>query len=108
MKNVVFFIPAIIFTAFYGLLMLGGGLSVSPVVFFWIAMFVISGVLMAKKLFWGGILGILPGCHLMYMSTIDTGQIMNIELPMGVIVAAYYLACSIYIFVKRRKNADVQ
>lgn len=106
MKNIIFFIPAIIFTAFYGLIILGIGLPVSPIVFVWIALFIISGILMTIKLFWGGILGILPGCYLIYMSTVDTGQIMKIELPLGVIIATYYFVCSSYIFIKRKKHID--
>ena len=104
MSKLLYFLPAIIFTAFYGLVILGTGLSVSPLVTVWIALFIASGILMAKKLFWGGALGILPGCYLIYMSTIDTGQIMNIELPLGAVVVAYYLACGSYIFVKHKKH----
>ena len=106
MKNTVYFIPAFIFTVAYSLILIGTGLSVSQIVFACIALFIISGILMAKKLFWGGVFGILPGCYLMYMSTVDTGQIMNVELPLGDIVVSYYLVCSIYIFVRRKKLTD--
>ena len=106
MKKIVFFIPAIVFTAFYGLIIIGTGLPVSPMVYVWIALFIISGILMVKKLFWGGLLGVFPGCYLIYMSTIDTGQIINIELPLGVIVVAYYLVCCAYIFIQRKKHTD--
>ncbi len=104
MRKFLFFIPAIIFTAFYGFVMIGIGLSVSPMVFIWIALFIISGILLAKNLFWGGVLGILPGCHSMYMSTIDTGQVMNIELPLGIVIVAFYLICSVYVYVKHKKQ----
>lgn len=49
-------------------------------------------------------LGVLPGGYLMYISTRDTGQIMNIELPLGLIVVAFYLICSIYIFVRNKSK----
>jgi hypothetical protein len=104
MRNVLYFIPALVFAAFYGWVLIGTGLSVSPFVYIWIALFVLSGILMAQGRFWGGVPGVLPGLHMMYMSTVDTGQIINIELPMGIIVAAFYLACAGYLFNKSGKQ----
>lgn len=106
MKKVLFFIPAIVFIVFYGLIIIVDGPSVSPVVFLWIALFIGSGILMVRKLFWGAVLGFLPGFHLMYMSTVDTGQIMNVEFPSGVIIVIYYLLCGIYIFLKFNRHTD--
>lgn len=59
-----------------------------------------SGFLLNKDKFWGGIFGILPGIHLIYMSTKYTGQAMNIELPLGIIILIFYILCSIFIFHK--------
>jgi len=54
MKKIGLFIPAIVFTAFYGLITLGGGFSiVSPIVYGWIALFIISGLLLSKDKVWG-------------------------------------------------------
>lgn len=107
MKKIVFFLPAIVFAVFYGGIMIGASPSiVSPIIYPWIGLFLISGILLSKGLFWGGIPGILPGIHLMYMSTKDTGQIMNIELPMGMIVAAFYLLCCGLVFYKNKKITE--
>lgn len=105
MKKIVFFIPPIIFGIFYGGIIIGTSPSVvSPIIYPWIGLFVISGLLLSKGLFWGGLPGMLPGIHLMYMSTKDTGQIINIELPMGIIVASFYLLCCGFVFLKSKKT----
>ena len=104
MKKVVFFIPAVIAAVFYGFMLIGVGFHISPMVFVWLALFIASGILMCKGMFWGGFLGALPGFHMIYMSTIDTGQIFS-ELPIGIIVVSFYLVCCWFAFnVKKQKN----
>lgn len=83
MKKIIYFIPAIIFTAFYGLVTIGTGISFNPIVYLWIAAFIISGILLSKGVFWGGCFGMLPGVHFMYTSTQDNGKILPIEMPLG-------------------------
>lgn len=41
---------------------------------------------------------------MIYMSTKDTGQIIDIELPMGIIVAMVYLICCGLVFYKNKKT----
>ena len=105
MKKIVFFIPAILFTLLDGLIIMGTKLSVLPIVYVWIVLFLISGMLLAKRKFWGGFFGMLPGIHFIYMSTQDTGQILPIELPMGIIVIIFYLLCSGVVFFNIKKSA---
>lgn len=102
--RIVFYIPAIFFAVLYGWLMIAFK-SVSPIPFVWMALFWASGFLLTKGKVWGGLLGILPGIHLMYKSTQDTGQVINIELPLGVIILIYYILCSGVVFY-RRKSAS--
>lgn len=47
----------------------------------------------------------LPGIHFIYMSTQDTGQILPIELPTGIIVIIFYLLCSGVVFCNIKKSA---
>ncbi len=101
----VFYIPAILFTIFYGLAAMSLGISsISPMAFVWIALFLAAGVLLSKSKFWGAIPGILPGFHLIYMSTKDTGQVMDIEFPLGVIVLIFYVLCSGFVIVKKLRK----
>ena len=84
---------------------MGTGLSVSSSVYAWMILFLVSGMLLVKKIFWGGFFGMLPGIHFIYMSTQDTGQILPIELPMGIIVIIFYLLCSGAVFFNIKKSA---
>ena len=102
MTKIIYFLPAIIFTAFYGFIIIVTGLPVLQLVYVGIALFIISGTLLCKKKFWGALLGIIPGGYLMYMRTIDTGQIINIELPLGIIVTVFYFICGIYVYVRNK------
>lgn len=99
MKKWLFFIPAIIFTLFYGLAALSGIGSIQPVVITWLALFWISGSLLSKAVFWGGILGTIPAICFIYMGTQDTGQVLS-EMPIGIIILFYYIVCTYYIYKK--------
>lgn len=104
MKKVGYYIPTIVFTAFYGLIIIGGGFSiVSPIVYGWIALFIISGILLSKGKVWGGGFGALPGIHLILMGTRDTNQIIN-EMPLGIVVIAFYLICCGIVYYKKKKK----
>lgn len=105
MKKIVYYTPAIIFTAFYGLVAIGGGLGIiSPVIAVWLILFLISGILLSKDVFLGSLLGALPAINLIYMGTKDTGQIIN-EMPIGIIVLIFYIICGSFVFYKSKKKA---
>ncbi len=98
MKKLVFFIPAIIFTIFYGLVALSG-LSPHSIVGVWLVLFWVSGILLSKAVFWGGVLGAIPAISFIYMGTQDTGQIIS-ETPIGIVILFYYVVCTYYVYKK--------
>lgn len=103
-RKSVYFIPTIIFSVFYGLVVIGGGISIiSSVAAVWLILFLISGILLSKNIFWGSLLGALPAIHMIYMGTQDTGQIIN-EIPIGIIVFVFYIICGGFIFFKSKKK----
>jgi len=57
---------------------------------------------MNKGKAWGALIGLLPGVHLIYMSTQYTGQVINIELPLGLIIAIFYISCGFVIWKRNR------
>ena len=103
MKKVVYFIPAMLFTVLYGLLIVVGGFgAMPPIIAVWLILFFIGGVLLSKNMFWGSLLGALPAIHWIYMGTQETGQIVN-EMPMGIVVLIFYIICGGFVFYKGKK-----
>ena len=101
MRKLVYFAPIIIFAVILGLAILTGGTIMFPVL--WLILFTLSGILLAKGKFWGGLFGVLPGIHMMYMSSVDTGQIIS-EFTVGIAVILFYLICCIVVFRKNRQQ----
>lgn len=101
MKKLVFFIPAIIVTLFYGLAALGGMGVIHPIIVLWLALLWIAGVFLSKTVFWGGLLGFIPGACFIYMGLQETGQIFK-ETLLGVVILLYYAVCIIYCIYKKK------
>lgn len=101
MKKLVFFIPAIIFTIFYGLAALAAMGAIHPIVVLWLALLWIAGVFLSKSMFWGGLIGFIPGVYYIYMGMQETGQIFK-ETPFGVIILLYYAVCIVYCIYKNK------
>lgn len=100
-KKILFFIPAIIFVLFYGFIAISDTGAISPIVIVWLALFIVAGVLLSKAVFWGSLLAMFPAIHLIYMSTQETGQIINIELPSGIIILFFYVICGYFVYKHR-------
>ena len=101
-KKVLLYIPAIIFTVFYGFVAINRIGTILPVVLLWVGLFFVSGFILGKDVFWGSIFGILPAINLIYLGTINTGQIIN-EIPIGVIILIFYIICGGFVFYKNKK-----
>lgn len=99
MYKIAFFIPAIIFTLFYGCVALGGIVGIHPIVFAWLLLFWITGILLSKTIFGGGLLGVIPAANFVYIGTQETGQIIN-EAPIGIVVLLYYAVCIYSVYKK--------
>ncbi len=99
-KQFLYFLPVIIFIVVYiGAVIMGlGMISVKEVI--WIALFLVSGFLLSKEKVWGCLFGMIPGIVFVWMSTNDTGQVINIELPLGIIIIGFYLGCGVGIYWK--------
>ena len=107
MKKVVFHIPTILFAVLFGLMTIILGVnSISSIVIIWITLFLVSGLLLSKDKFWGAIFGMLPGIHWIYMSTQETGQAIDIELPLGITVLIFYILSGIFIFYKKNQTKN--
>ena len=99
-KQFLYFLPfIIIIVAYMGAVIMGlGMISVKEVM--WIALFLISGFLLSKEKVWGCLFGMIPGIVFVWMSTKDTGQVINIELPLGIAIIGFFVECGIGIYRK--------
>ena len=97
-KKLIFFLPALLFAAGYLLLAFCGAGMVSLRQVVWLALFLLSGYLLAKGEFWGSVAGLLPAMEFIIMSTRYTGQIASIELPLGIALAVFYAVCGIMVY----------
>ena len=92
MRKVLYFVPAIFGPVFYSLLAVFSGFgAIHPVVWLCIAMLFFSAVLMACKKWFGCIPGILVGAILIWMSFQSTGQVIDIEMPLGIALILFYI-----------------
>lgn len=92
MKKVIYFTPAIFGLVFYCLLAVFSGFgAIHPVVWLCIAMLFVSAVLMAKMKWFGCIPGIVVGAILIWMSFQSTGQVIDIEMPLGIMLILFYI-----------------
>lgn len=90
-KRVLFFAPAIFGMVFYCLLAVFSGFgAIHKAVWLCIAMLFVSAVLLAKKKWFGCIPGVLVGILLIWMSFQSTGQVIDIERPLGVSLILFY------------------
>lgn len=94
MRTVLYFVPAIFGLVFYCLLAVFSGLgAIHLAVWFCIAILFLSAVLMARKKWFGCIPGILVGVILIWKSFQSTGQVIDIEKPLGIALIVFYIFC---------------
>ena len=92
MKKVLYFVPAIFGMVFYCLLAVFSGFgAIHPAVWLCIAMLFVSAVLLAKEKWLGSIPGVLVGILLICMSFQYTGQVIDIERPLGIALVLFYI-----------------
>ena len=94
MKKVIYFTPAIFGLMFYSLLAVFSGFgAIHPAVWICISMLFVAAFLLAQKKWFGCIPGILVGFLLICMSFQSTGQVIDIERPLGIALIVFYIFC---------------
>ncbi len=99
MKKVLLYLPTVV----YAIAVIALNIilkTFSPLWYAWVVLLWLGGFLLNKEKVWGGLFGLLPAIHLLYMSTQSTGQVINIEMPLGIVTALYVLACSFLVWKK--------
>ncbi|MGM9551747.1 MAG: PstS family phosphate ABC transporter substrate-binding protein [Clostridia bacterium] len=101
MRKFIGYIPAVLFTAFCVYAPMTGVRLTLPMALIWIACFWLSATFLHKGLFWGGAFGLFPAIHMIYMGTQYTEQVVNIEIPLGIILLLFYGIFGFYLWKKR-------
>lgn len=104
MKKLLYCIPALLFTAAYLLMAVYGFGVISLRQVIWLALFLLAGILLGRGKFWGGAFGLIPAVEFMCMSARSTGQVIDIEFPLGAALGGYYIVCSIAAYRKQREG----
>lgn len=103
MKKILFFIPSLVAIFFYGAVIFAGGIGgLEPIAWGFLALLLLSGLLMAKGSWWGSLFGLVVGLILIYMSFKFTGQLLD-EGIIGIIYALYHVICGIVIYRNSKK-----
>lgn len=98
MKKIIYFIPAIIFTAIYGfVLFIGADLELIAYIF-WILL-ILSGILLSMKKWWGCLFGLSMGIWLMVMDLSQRGVPVIRQWPLGLVFSLFYIICGIMIYI---------
>ena len=102
MKKLVYFIPSIVLTI--GIFVLNFILkALSPKWYLWVSLLWLSGILLSKKKVWGSLPGLILSIYLIMLGMQYTGQIIIIEIPLGITLAIYHIICSIYVWKSKKK-----
>ena len=104
MKKYIGYIPAILFSALYLLAGFTGGSLDFSVVLLWVVCFWLAAFLLHRGVFWGGAPGLIPAFHMIYMGTQEAGQVINIEIPLGVVLSLFYVLLGVYLWRKKDSN----
>ena len=105
MKKVLFYLPAVIYT----IVVIALNIilkTFSPLWYAWVVLLWLGGFMLNKGKVWGGLFSLLPAVHILYMSTQFTGQVINIEMPLGIVTALYVFGCSFLVWKKNSANPN--
>lgn len=102
MRKYIGYIPAVVFTVLYCVVGFGGFGGVMSEAFLWTLCFWISALLLHKGFFWGGVFGLLPAINMIYLGTLQNGQVIDVEIPIGIGLIVFYAVFGFYL----RKNRD--
>lgn len=91
-----YFVPGIFGLVFYCLLAAFGGFgAIHPGAWLCIAMLFVSAALLVRKKWFGCIPGILVGVVLVRMSFRHSGQVIDIERPLGIGLILFCILCGV-------------
>ena len=104
--EIAYFIPFILFLVVYLVFAVTGVGLISVKEIIYLTLFLVSGVLLVRNIPWGCVLGMIPAVVFILMSMRETGQVVNIEKPLGIFLCVYFAVCGLWVFIKRRRESN--
>ena len=98
--KILFFVPFILFLIVYLVMVVTGFGMISVKEAIYLVLFLTGGILLVRNNLLGSAFGIVPALIFIFISTQNTGQVVNIELPLGIILCAYFVGCGIWVTIK--------
>ena len=91
MRKFLYIMPAVLICMLYMLLAtLAGGISgFQPIAFIYVIFPIVSGILLRKGKWWGGLFGMAMGAVMIYNS-VTVASVMKVTLMFGFVFALYY------------------
>ena len=102
MKKFLYLLPAVLICMLYMLLAaLAGGIGgFQPIAYLYIACPILAGIFLRRDKWWGCLFGIAMGAVLLYMGSQTTGQVMELERPLGLAFVIYYTIMGLVCYKK--------
>ena len=73
------------------------------IVWFFVVVIFIEALLLTKNKWWGALLGLVVGIILLWMGSQYSGQPIDIERPIGIVLCLFYIICGTVSFVRTKK-----
>ncbi len=103
MRKHLFFFPVVLWTLL-ALFLESSGVKASLMVWLlWLGLLMAGGMLLQKRNLWGGLIGMIPGFHMIYDSMCQSQQAFTAELPLGILMVTFFLISSVTIYLQERK-----
>ncbi|MDO5477577.1 MAG: substrate-binding domain-containing protein [Clostridia bacterium] len=101
MRKYIGYIPAMLFSLYYIIMSMGGSIVLFTPILLWLLCFWASAFFIHKGFFWGAAFGMMPAIHMIFMGLKESGQVMDIEIPLGIVLILFYLGLGIFLWFKR-------
>mgnify|MGYP003290598069 CR=1 FL=1 len=95
--KILFFVPFIMFLVVYLVMAVTGFGMISVKEVIYLVLFLTGGILLVRNNLLGSAMGMIPAVIFIFMSTQYTGQVINIERPLGIILCAYFAGCGLWV-----------
>lgn len=104
MKKILYFLPAIVFGLVYLLLIIEGQGPILWYGWLFLALMIVSGILLAKNKWWAAIMGVCIGIFFIYSGLTNEYMILP-EWQVGIALVLYNIGCGVFAASNKKENS---